>query len=131
MKRIALIILIIGTTILIQSCKNKDAELTITINSVGECINTTAKITEKDASFSYHSATSILNINKYNNYYPCQGEINISAEIKDKTIKITEQVSQQTDCKCPKDISYTIGKTPSGEYKISINEKIIGEVLVY
>ncbi len=112
----------------IVSCQKDTPTLTTRMDYVGECMDSK---TDKSAAFSYHSSTSTLNIHKFYTDYPCKGEINISAEIKNNTIKITEQVIRQTECTCLKNISYTIGNIPSGEYKISLNDKIIGNILVY
>lgn len=131
MKKTSIIILVIIAFIFV-SCTKQDTQLEVAINNIEECIsNDNRKITEKDASFSYHASTATLIVNKFLNFYACEGEIKISATIKDKTILIAEQTESNTNCKCPKNISYTISNIPSGSYKISINSKIIGEVLVY
>ena len=132
MKKTNILTLFLFMLIFISSCNNEKSKLSTTINYIEECIpNENGKITEKDAAFSYHSSTSVLTINKINNFYSCKGEVKISATIKNNIIQITEQTETNTDCKCPKNMSYTIGNIPSGSYKISINNKIIGEILIY
>ncbi len=132
MKKISILILLLSIVLSISSCKKDSQNFTISITNLENCIpNDNGAITEKDASFSYHATTSTLSINKFHNFYPCDSEIKILAEIKDNIIQIVEQVEQTKECTCPKNISYTIGNIPSGSYKVSINSKIIGEVLIY
>lgn len=132
MKKISILILLLSIVLSIYSCKKDSQNLTTTITHLGNCIpNDNGVITEEDAAFSYHASTSTLSINKFYNFYPCDSEIKILAEIKDNIIQIVEQVEQTKECTCPKDISYTIGNIPSGFYKISINSKIVGEILIY
>lgn len=132
MKKIRFVIILFISLLSITSCKDNTPQLTTTINQISDCLqNSDNKITEKESSFSYHASTSTLTINKYNGFYSCEGEINVTAEIKDNVIAITEQSSSENKCTCPKDITYTIGNITAGSYKISINGKIIGDILIY
>lgn len=127
MKIINLIIALV-LSITIVSCQKEVKKLDVTMTYVGDCLENK---TDKDSAFSYHSSISTLNIHKYSTAHPCEGEINVSAEIKDNVISITEQSSMENKCTCPKNITYTIGNITSGSYQISINGKIIGDVLIY
>ncbi len=132
MRKINLIISFLLIIFSIGACTNENAHLKISIKEITNCLNDLEnQINEKDSAFSYHATTSELTIHKYNCFYSCNSEINISAEIKNNVIAITEQSNVEEDCTCPKNITYTIGNIPSGSYKISINGKIIGEVLMY
>ena len=52
----------------------------------------------------------------------------LKVSIKEITNCLTDS---KKECTCPKNITYTIEDIPSGSYKISINGKIIGEILMY
>ncbi len=132
MRKINLIISFLLIAFSIIACTNENAQLKISIKEITNCLTDSAQqITEKDSAFSYHATSSELTIHKYNSFYSCEGEINISAEIKDNVIAITEQSSTEKQCTCPKNLTYTIENIPYGSYKISINGKIIGDILIY
>lgn len=132
MRKIKLIISFLLLVFSIVACTKENAHLKISIKEITNCLTDSEnQITEKDSAFSYHATTSELTIHKYNCFYSCDGEINISAEIKDNVITIIEQSNLKKECTCPKNITYTIENIPSGSYKISINGKIIGEILMY
>ena len=132
MRKINLIVSFLLIVFSIVACTNENANLKISIKEITNCLTDSEnQITEKDSAFSYHATSSELIIHKHNCFYTCDGEINISAEIKDNTIAIIEKADVQANCTCPKNLTYTIEDIPSGSYKISINGKIIGEILMY
>ena len=132
MRKINLIVSFLLIVFSIVACTNENAHLKISIKEITNCLTDSEnQITEKDSAFSYHATSSELTIHKYNCFYPCESEMRISAEIKDNTIAIIEKADVQANCTCPKNITYTIEDIPSGSYKISINGKIIGEILMY
>lgn len=132
MKKISLVISLLLLIFSIIACSEKNTQLSILINEKSNCLTDfSQEITEKNLAFSYHGTESGLTINKYNEIYPCDSEIQISAEIKDNVIAITEKADAQTNCTCPKNLTYTIENIPSGSYKISINGKMIGNILIY
>ncbi len=132
MRKKSLIIPLILILFSIVACKNENPQLSVSIKEISNCLTDSKKqITEKDSSFSYHATSTELTINKYYGFYSCEGEINVSAEIKDNVIAITEQSSTEKQCTCPKNLTYTIENIPYGSYKISINGKIIGDILIY
>jgi hypothetical protein len=132
MKRISLFALLSLIIFSITACSEKNTQLSILINEKSNCLTELSQENaEKNSAFSYHATESGLTINKYNEIYPCDSEIQISAEIKDNVIAITEKADAQTNCTCPKNLTYTIENIPSGSYKISINGKIIGNILIY
>ena len=132
MRKINLIVSFLLIVFSIVACTNENAHLKISIKEITNCLTDSEnQITEKDSAFSYHATSSELIIHKHNSFYSCDGEINIFAEIKDNVITITEQSNSEKECTCPKNITYTIEDIPSGSYKISINGKIIGDILIY
>ena len=132
MRKINLIVSFLLIVFSIVACTNENAHLKVSIKEITNCLTDSKnQITEKNSAFSYHATTSELTIHKYNCFYPCESEMRISAEIKDNTIAIIEKADVQANCTCPKNITYTIEDIPSGSYKISINGKIIGEILMY
>ena len=132
MRKINLIVSFLLIVFSIVACTNENAHLKVSIKEITNCLTDSKnQITEKNSAFSYHATTSELTIHKYNCFYPCESEMRISAEIKDNTIAIIEKADVQANCTCPKNITYTIEDIPSGSYKISINGKIIGDILIY